>query len=293
MLVAVVGDIHGRFFRVEEWLRGIEDARKQPVELVIAVGDVETFATADDHRRKATKRTMPAEFAAYSQHERTMERPFWFVGGNNEAFEDLEKMPDGGELTTNVRYLGHAGLKTLHGLRVAYLSGIFAPTRYDRPRLAATTRETIKQAGYFRDTEVAALRGLTGVDVLLLHEWPRGVAGRESAVARAESRGIRQGYWPLVGNPHASELMMSLRPAWVLCGHLHVPHATTVTWTNARPTRVVCLDQAARAESGFLWMEWQNGQAVEVGWGTDSTPTWTEGQAWDERQTAGRIHRGE
>ena len=70
MLVAAVGDVHGRFFRVEEWIDTLEQSRGERVAAVLSVGDVETFSTADDHRRKATKRTMPAEFAAYARGER-------------------------------------------------------------------------------------------------------------------------------------------------------------------------------------------------------------------------------
>jgi lariat debranching enzyme len=295
MLLVFVGDVHGRFFRVEEWLAALERARGDRVDLVLAVGDVETFTTPDDHRRKATKRTMPAEFADYACGARKMDREFVFVGGNNEAFEDLERHPDGGELAPNVRYLGRAGTGTLHGVHLAWLSGIYAPTRFGRPRVPPTSRETSKQAGYFRQPEVDALRGVAQADVLLLHEWPRGIAGRDSAVARAEARGIRQGFWPQVGNPYGAELIARIHPGWVLCGHLHVPHAATVETRGAGGerwlTRVVCLDQASRPESAMLWMEWEDGAARAVGWGTSATPTWHAGDAWDERQTAARIHR--
>ena len=89
LLVAGVGDIHGRFHRVEAWLDALEEARRRPVDLVLAVGDVEAFRLADDHRRKAAKRGMPAEFAVYADGVRAMKRPLYFIGGNNEDFEAL------------------------------------------------------------------------------------------------------------------------------------------------------------------------------------------------------------
>ena len=64
-LIVGVGDIHGRFHRVRTWLDALERALERQVDAVLAVGDVEAFPTADDHRRKAAKRTMPAEFAAF------------------------------------------------------------------------------------------------------------------------------------------------------------------------------------------------------------------------------------
>jgi predicted phosphodiesterase len=291
MLVAVIGDIHGRFFRVESWLEALEEARREPVGLVLAVGDVETFAQADDHRRKATKRTMPAEFSDYASGRRHFRWPLHFVGGNNEAFEALEEHPEGGELAPNVRYLGRAGAKTLEGMRVAWLSGIYAPTRYALPRLPPRSQETRRQAGYFRKEDVDRVRAdpQGPTELLLLHEWPRGIAGRECSVARAEIRGIRQAYWPNVGNPHGLPVINALRPSWVLCGHLHVPFATTLWWTDAPPTRVVCLDQATRPEAGLFWLDVREAKVQSAGWGLDPEPTWREGEPWDERQTAPRM----
>ena len=98
LLVAGVGDIHGRFHRVEAWMDALEAARGRPVDMVLAVGDVEAFRHADDHRRKTAKRGMPAEFAEYADGLRRMKRPLYFIGGNNEDFEALHDSPQGFEL---------------------------------------------------------------------------------------------------------------------------------------------------------------------------------------------------
>src|SRR5438552_6571956 len=92
LLTVGIGDIHGRFHRVQEWLAALEAALGRPIDLAFAVGDVEAFATADDHRRKAAKRTMPAEFAEYADARRQLHRPLYFIGGNNEDFEALHSM---------------------------------------------------------------------------------------------------------------------------------------------------------------------------------------------------------
>ena len=296
MLVAAVGDVHGRFFRVEEWIDTLEQSRGERVAAVLSVGDVETFSTADDHRRKATKRTMPAEFAAYARGERTMARPFYFVGGNNESFEELDALPNGGELVPHVTYLGRAGVRDVAGLRVAFLSGIFAPTRFHRPRLPASSAETNKQAGYFRREDVDVACAVAGADMLLLHEWPRGIAGPESAVAVVGARGIRRSHWTQMGNPHAAVLVTRLRPAWVLCGHIHVPHAATLRWDGGAETKVVCLDQATRSDGGLVWFDLDGSSVRQMGGGTSGEVSWTAGEPWDERQSAGRIrvvNRGE
>ena len=117
----------------------------------------------------------------------------------------------------------------------------------------------------------------------------RGIAGIESAVARSQARGIRQARWAEVGNPHAWTLIEELRPAWVLCGHLHVPHAASHTWNDGELSRVACLDQTVRPVASLLWLEWQDGQVLEAGWGISGQPSWHPGEPWDETQTAANI----
>src|SRR5687768_76284 len=145
LLVVGVGVIHGRCHRVETWLEALESARGRPVDLVLAVGDVEAFRRADDHRRKAAKRTMPAEFAEYADGLAQVKRPLYFIGGNNEDFEALHDSPEGCDLAPNVHYLGRAGLRTVKGLRVAYLSGIHAPRFFEQPLKRPTSLDSAKQ----------------------------------------------------------------------------------------------------------------------------------------------------
>jgi len=269
-LIVGVGDIHGRFHRVGGWLDALEQALGRPIDQVLAVGDVEAFAAADDHRRKAAKRTMPAEFAAFAQGEARMSRPFAFIGGNNEDFEALHAMPEGGEVAPGVRYLGRAGEATLAGVRIGWLSGIYAPKWFETPLQPPTTVATRKQAGYFRAPEVERVRGMRDVQLLLTHEWPRGL------FAQAAGKPFR----PWMGNVHTRGLVDSLHPAWLLCGHSHERLAATLRHREGPPTRVACLDESAEPEGAILWMEWQYGEARRVGWGVDGQVSWTHGQPW-------------
>jgi predicted phosphodiesterase len=269
-LIVGVGDIHGRFHRVGRWLDSLELALGRPIDAVLAVGDVEAFATADDHRRKAAKRTMPAEFADFASEESRMSRPFAFIGGNNEDFETLHAMPEGGEVAPAIRYLGRAGEATLAGVRVAWLSGIYAPKWFEAPLQRPATVATRKQAGYFRASEVERLRRTERVELLLTHEWPRGL------FAQTEGRPFR----PWMGNVHTRALVDVLRPAWLLCGHSHERLATTLRHRDGALTRVACLDEASEPEGAILWMEWKDGEARRAGWGVDGQVAWTHGQPW-------------
>src|SRR5688500_12711728 len=109
LLTVGIGDLHGRFNRVQGWLETLERGLGREIDLVFAVGDVEAFRSADDHRRKAAKRQMPAEFADYAEGQRKLHRPMHFIGGNNEDFEALHSMQEGGALAEGLRYLGRAG----------------------------------------------------------------------------------------------------------------------------------------------------------------------------------------
>ena len=282
LLVVGIGDIHGRFHRVQGWLAALEEALGREADLVFAVGDVEAFLCAEDHRRKAAKRAMPAEFADYAEGRATLRHPFWFIGGNNEDFETLHPIPDGGELPGGCHYLGRAGVRRMEGLTVAYLSGITAPTQFERPLEAPSTAATRKQAGYFRKPEVVRLvseASQVEVDLLLVHEWPKGI------VRRSKGRALRAYRFPWIGSPVTREVLEHLRPSWLWAGHSHVPYATTFHHTGGAVTRICCLDQATRPEASIFWLELEGREAVRAGWGIRGEVAWRRGEPWEDDRT--------
>lgn len=265
-----MGDIHGRFHRVQGWLRELEEARGRPLDLVLSVGDVEAFQTNDDHRRKAAKRAMPAEFADYASGAARLHRPLWFIGGNNEDFAALHGVPGGATVAPDLHYLGRVGTRRFDGLRLAWLSGIYAPKHVDTVLVAPTTPATQKQAGYFRTPEVERLRTVRDVDLMLVHEWPRGL------FQRVAGRPVR----PWMGNPITRSLVDAVKPAWLWCGHSHESLAATLRHPDGSSTAVVCLDEAAEPEGAIFWMVWEKGSARETGWGTSGTRAWRAGEPW-------------
>ena len=271
-LVAAIGDIHGRFERVEAWLRELEQAHGQKLELAIAVGDLETFVAAEDPLRKRQKRTGAAEFGPYASGAKAMPCPLVFLGGNNEDFAPLHEMQQGGELAKGVRYLGRAGATTLASASVAFLSGIFAPTSFERPLEPPRTLELARRAGHFRRWEVEAVAQARDVELLLLHDWPSGLVRR--GIIGPEP--TPPAFW---GNLQASQLVDALRPSWVLCGHQHRAWAGTLG-RGPKPTRVACLDEAERPAGAVLWMQLESGEIVRVGWGLSTQPAWERGQPW-------------
>ncbi len=265
-ILVAFGDIHGRFGRLEGWAERLRTSLPLPVCQGLAVGDVEAFRDAHDQRRKATKRTMPAEFAALADGAGSLGFPLAFVGGNNEDFEALSELPDGGEIAPGITYLGRSGMVELAGLKVAYLSGIHAPRFYDAPLLPPRDAASRKHAGYFRRVEVERLAGMRGADLLVLHEWPRGLI----------RPGLEGGPSPWMGNPIARALCEKLRPSWVLCGHGHRAWASELRWADGTHTRVACLNELTSPEQSLLWMEIGSGRVERVGFGFDPRPVWQE-----------------
>ncbi len=276
LFIAGVGDIHGRFHRVQGWLRELEESRGRALDVVFAVGDLEAFRNPDDDRRKSTKRAMPAEFAEYAGGARTLYRPMHFIGGNNEDFEALYALPEGGEVAPGLHYLGRVGTRAFDGLKVGWLSGIYAPRHVDTPLREPRTAATQKQAGYFRTAEVERLRGARGLQLLLVHEWPRGL------FQRVAGRPVR----PWMGNPFTRDLVQTLRPGWLWCGHSHEALAASLSHPDGTQTRVACLDEARGSDGAVFWMEWQGGaEALEAGWGTSGRVAWRRGEVWGARHT--------
>ena len=276
-LLVAVGDIHGRFQRVEAWLAQLEAALGREADAVLAVGDVEAFRREGDPRRKVAKRGMPAEFAAYAEGDRRFPRPLYFIGGNNEDFEALHDKPQGFELAHNVHYLGRVGERTVAGVRVGFLSGIHAPRFFEQPLLRPRSLDTAKQAGYFRAAEVERALRLRDVDVLLLHEWPRGLVPRPAPGAPPPARPLPSNW---IGNPITRRVVESVRPGWALCGHSHRGFAASLG-PPAHPVRIACLDQAARADEAVFWLEYEGRRALRAGWGLTGEVAWRAGEPWD------------
>ncbi len=146
--------------------------------------------------------------------------PTWFVAGNNEVFDVVESLRRGdGALVdpdSRPRLLASTAVE-LEGVRIAGLSGNYAPTQYDRPRSELSG----ERRRHFVREDVERAAELPDVDVLLTHEAPHGlleIAGRDPGCEPVDA---------LIGE---------LSPKLCLVGHHHRHAETTVG-----DTRVVSL----------------------------------------------------
>lgn len=128
--------------------------------------------------------------------------PTWFIAGNNEDFDVIEALRAGKDPggPTTVHLLASTAA-TVDGLRVAGLSGNFAPTRYDlsRDELSGERRR------HFTHEDIERAAALEDIDVFLAHEAPTGL--------------LSYGYDP--GCDHINELLETVSPDLCLVGHHH------------------------------------------------------------------------
>ncbi|NHN58011.1 MULTISPECIES: metallophosphoesterase [Halorussus] len=148
--------------------------------------------------------------------------PTYFIGGNNEDFDVIDALRAGeepeGTTVGNATLLASTAAE-VEGLRVAGLSGNYAPTKYDETRADLVG----ERRRHFVREDVETLKRVEDVDVLLTHEAPHGL--------------IYYGYD--AGCERIDELLDALDPALCLVGH-HERHAET----EYGDTRVVSLAPA-------------------------------------------------
>ncbi|XVH32025.1 metallophosphoesterase family protein [Haloferacaceae archaeon DSL9] len=129
----------------------------------------------------------------------------WFVAGNNEDFDVIDALRADATPATlpDVRnaHLLASTATSRRGLRIAGLSGTYAPTKYDLPRneLRGDRRR------HFTREDVERLAALEGVNVLMTHEAPKGL--------------LDYGYDP--GCAHINDLLDAVDPDLCVVGHHH------------------------------------------------------------------------
>jgi predicted phosphodiesterase len=145
--------------------------------------------------------------------------PTYFVAGNNEDFDVIDALrrgEDPGCVTTRNVTLLASTVAEVEGVRVAGLSGNYAPTKYDEARADLDG----ERRRHFVREDVERLKELNDVDVLVTHEVPHGL--------------IYYGYD--AGCERIDELLDALQPELCLVGH-HERHAES----EYGDTRVVSL----------------------------------------------------
>ncbi|KAI5283444.1 lariat debranching enzyme [Ascosphaera acerosa] len=192
------------------------------------------------------------DFPAYYAGAKAAPYLTLFVGGNHEASNYLSELHYGGWVAPNIYYLGAANVVRFAGLRIAGLSGIFAPYDYGRPhfeRLPYNANDA-KSVYHTRQLDVRKLMQLrTPVDIVVSHDWPQGIEHHgDSRWLFRHKRGFEEDSRSgKLGSPAARDVLHRLRPKLWLSAHLHVKFEAVVSHGGYDPLSVFVPNVARRA----------------------------------------------
>lgn len=218
---AVFGDVHGQqnlmFRRAERW---ISDSGKQ-LDAILQVGDFETIRRDEDfkHYYAPKKYHHISDIAEHCEGLRAAPVFTVFIGGNHEAWGVLAPNNEGGHVCPNVYYLGRSGTIEVKGVLIGGLTGVYDPQAYRQP----LEPQPCYEWKYYREGDVAKLLDYGangGVDVLLLHEWPKPLDTSFSI----ELQECVPDYCR-AGSPTPAYLLIDrLKPSFAFAGHTHKGH---------------------------------------------------------------------
>ena len=234
MLIAALGDVHGQWRQAAGLVvSACAQAGVAPSDLamILQVGDAEPLRSEAEIAQVPgpAKYRKLGDFVDVVAGDVVMPAPTFFIAGNHEPFAALDA--DGGliegqgALAPGVTYLGRAGAVTINGLRIGFLSGIYGEATFRRSRENTLEHRIGKHAAHYTAQEyeraLAAVR--PGVDVLITHDWPSGIAQTT-------------GHLGEVGDERVRALIESSGALLSLHGHMHFAHRAKIG-----ATEVACL----------------------------------------------------
>ncbi|XP_014219436.1 CWF19-like protein 1 [Copidosoma floridanum] len=174
--VLLCGDVEGRFKLLFNKVDAI-NKKSGPFDFLFCVGNFFGKNNADLEPFKAGTKTISV--------------PTYIMGPNDDEGLVHYTDPTGGEICTNLTYLGKHGLYTASsGLKIAYLSGVekgkdvAKECSFDHKDVTALRNSCLKGCPSFR-----------GVDVLLTSQWPEGISNLDEQKPDFEYQGSRLISW--------------------------------------------------------------------------------------------------
>ena len=236
MLIAALGDVHGQWREATALLgTACASAEIAPGNLaaVFQVGDAEPQRDEDEAATVSgpAKYRKLGDFDEVGSGEIVVPAPLYFIAGNHEPFGALDAdgglVEGGGQWGPNVTYLGRGGLLEIAGLRVGFLSGIYGEGTFRRAQEGVLRFRTGKHATHYLPCELEIVRSAMagGVDVLLTHDWPSGIA--------------EDSHFGPVGDERVRVLIEDCQPILSLHGHMHRPASTVIGTTQVECLAIV------------------------------------------------------
>lgn len=191
---------------------------------ILVLGDAHAGSPQRRHRLFAAYRDAEADVAvqAGDLEYYDLPMPTYFVGGNNENFDVIAALRHGRVESSTVSnaHLLDSSVAEICGVRVAGITGNYAPSRFSRSRSALEG----ERRRHFVEGDIERACDLEEVDVLVTHEAPHGLPVSEDYD---------------VGCSHIDTVLEALEPKLCLVGHHH-QHAES----TFGPTTVISLAPA-------------------------------------------------
>ncbi|KAJ3189445.1 hypothetical protein HDU85_003075 [Gaertneriomyces sp. JEL0708] len=236
MRIAVEGCCHGELDRIYASIKHLERVEGFTVDLLLVCGDFQSIRNLDDLGVMACpdKFRHIGGFYKYYTGEKKAPVPTIFIGGNHEASSYLWELYHGGWVAPNIYFLGFAGMIQVgrgpHGLRIGGLSGIYKKQDYDhgyyetQPFNESHSRSIyhVRKYNVYRTAQIQR-----PVDVMLSHDWPRGIAFSGNTRQLLQMKPFLGGEinTNTLGSYPNEFLLKKLKPTFWFSAHLHVKFA--------------------------------------------------------------------
>jgi predicted phosphodiesterase len=210
MILCAAGDIHGRMNLLYEDVLAFEVALGVRFDWVLQVGDFGVWPDLTRIDRATRKHDGPGDFSAWMAERRSVPRPTVFIKGNHEDFDWMDSQHVS-EILPRLFYLRNGFATNIFQgstrIRVGGLGGCYGPSDYERRSAALQGREK----RHYTHDEIAKLRNAGPIDILLLHDAPKGVHFRDGSYRKwtSDAAGL-------------DRLVASVKPQICFFGHHHV-----------------------------------------------------------------------
>lgn len=235
--IAAVGCLHGKLKVMYENIMKHEMSTNKKIDLVVICGDFQSLRSKEDlnYIKIPDKYKEIGDFHRYYNNE--VEAPYMtiFIGGNHEASNFLNEIPDGGFVCKNIYYMGRSGIVNYMGLRIGGISGIFNMNSYYKGYYEKDLLNMKEKISIYhtREFEIAKMNLNIGkIDLMLSHDWPYGMVRKEdyeyiSKIKRVSNEQIEE-----FGSPAYSYLIRLLKPKYWISAHLHLYYTNTIEETT-------------------------------------------------------------
>ena len=221
--IAIVGDIEGHLNEMYVRLADLG------LDAIFQVGDLGYFPDGTKVDRATRRRGWAGQLPHYLSGEKQIPLLTYFIHGNHEDFDEIEKLVQDPNPVQNLHYLASGNVHDVLGLRVGVIGGVYSSSRYHLPRNHRRLREG-RRKNFSHEEVDALLADQASIDMLLTHQGPD--------IPQLHNVIHSQNLCPVF-----ADILRVKKPSWQFYGHHDVYDDSTF-----EKTRVVGLQTLKRYE---------------------------------------------